>query len=364
MLINNTFSGYFYPESITPEIRQDTEKFQFFRDYAACFGQAPPRLLNEPAIPRKKLPVSIADFAQSSTELLQSKTAILSIEMSAHSMVFINSSFEIIILENGQTTSHQLLINAEITESMVPKVKYLMQSCRGFVITGTPWDTAFTLSTSHGVPLHIKRLHTQKLSAVAISKSVYVTGSYDRTLMLWRLQADVKPVPYAIISKHKSHINCLAINEKCDLVVSCSRIGEVITIALGSGTFIRKIEKGIGEPSDVVIWDDGTVAIAFTSSNRTVVVVLDQNLNHVSETIFPSIVWTWTAVSWPNGMNYVVAGMKNNKLAIYELPGIAEVWGEQLDYEISKVALATNPLAMIVGTMCGKVLQFPFEPKS
>jgi hypothetical protein len=363
-LINNTFSDCFFPESITPEVRQDSERFQFFRDYAACFGQAPPRLMDEPAMSRKVLPASIADFAQSSTELLQSRTAILSIEITAHSMVFINSAFEIIILDNGQTTSHQLRINAEITESMIPKVKYLVQSCRGFVITGTPWDTAFTLSTSHGIPLHIKRLHTQRLSAVAIGKRVYVTGSCDCTLMLWRLQTEVNQVPYAIISKHKSQINCLAMNEKYDLVVSCLRRGEVISVALGSGTFLRKIEKAVGEPSDVVIWDDGTVAIAFTSSNRSVVVVLDQNLNQVSETIFPSVVWTWTAVGWPNGMNYVIVGMRNKKLAIYQLPGMEEVWGEQLDYEISKVVLATLPLAMIVGTMCGRVLRFPFEPKS
>jgi hypothetical protein len=171
-------------------------------------------------------------------------------------------------------------------------------------------------------------------------------------------------MPYAIISKHKSCIQCLALCEASDTCISCSRTGEIVTTALTAGTFVRKIRMEIGEPTAVALWTDGTIAIAFAASNRSIIVLFDQNLTIIAQKVFDSAVTAWATLPWEDGKNYIVAAFTNRRIVICGLPGLDEVWAnEQIEFEITKLAIAKKPCVIVLGTMCGKIMQLPLDIK-
>jgi hypothetical protein len=184
--INNIFSPYFYPEVITPAIRSDQERFAFARNYAACFGQASARIFSEAHPSRTAISRSITGWASKCIILTDSGNQILSLEVTHESITWITRSFELFVYRRRDSviSKAQLLLNAEITDAVLPMMRSLVQTAAGFALTGVPWDTAFTLSNTQGLALHIKRLHSQKLSAVALSEHFFATASFDWTVML------------------------------------------------------------------------------------------------------------------------------------------------------------------------------------
>lgn len=112
----------------------------------------------------------------------------------------------------------------------------------GFAVTAVPWDTSIMISAlSTGIPMHIKRIHTKKITAIAISPHYYASASLDCTVILWRMAPSSPQIPMSIMSKHKSYISCIALNEEVDLCVSVSQNGDIITQSLLTGNFIKKI---------------------------------------------------------------------------------------------------------------------------
>jgi hypothetical protein len=364
--IHNSFSPFFYPEYMTPAVRANPEAFEFARQYAACFGQAPLQLFHQPHPSRTSRPREIGYFSPEPIVLFDSGSPVLSLECSQQSAIFVTQQFVLFqfAFETGVVTRAQLLRNAQITDAMRSMMKSLVQTAAGYVLTGAPWDTAFTLSDSKGFTLHIKRLHSQKLSAVALSTHFFATASFDCTVMLWKMRPDRPQVPYSIISKHKSYIQFLAICEECDTCLSCSHTGEIVATALTDGTFVRKIRMDVGEPTGLTIWPDGTSAVAFASSNRTVVAVFDQNLNAIAQTVVGSAIVAWAPVEWEDGRNYVVAALKSGRVVIRSLPAMEEVWAnERVDFDVTKVAVSRKPWSIVLGTVCGKILKLPFDWK-
>jgi WD40 repeat protein len=203
--IHNTFSPSFFPETMTPALRADREKFEFIRSYAACFGQAPIQIFDNPHPSRTARLRSISFGSGQPTLVFDTNVYILSLEYKHQKLFFVTRKFDLFIydLKSESVTVCPLLLNAQITDSVLPMMKSLVQTYSGYVLTGAPWDTAFTLSDIRGFPLHIKRLHSQKLSAIALSSRFFATASFDCTVMLWRMRPDRPQVPYAIISKHK-----------------------------------------------------------------------------------------------------------------------------------------------------------------
>jgi hypothetical protein len=60
----------------------------------------------------------------------------------------------------------------------------------------------------------------------------------------------------------------------------------------------------------------------------------------------------------------VVGALKSRRVVVYEIPGMEEVWGNDVvEFEITKVAVARKPWAIILATVCGKILKMPFECK-
>jgi hypothetical protein len=361
--IHNIFSPYFFPEFITPAIRADREKFDFVRSYTACFGQGPIKIFSNPHPSRSAVPRAIATWLANPVTLFDAGELVLSLECARNSVTVVTRSFKLFTQRGGTLSPPvQLLLNAQITDAILPMMRALVQTCGQYALTGAPWDTAFTLSTIKGDPLHIKRLHSQRLSALALSEHFFATASFDCTVMLWKMRPDRAQVPYAIISKHKSLIQCLAICEDNDTLLSCSRTGEIVATALAAGSFVRKIRMDIGEPTGALLWRDGTAAVAIAASNRSVVAVFDHNLCVIEQTVIPSAVVAWAPIEWENGRNYVVAALKNRRIVICGLPGLDEVWtSDHVDYDIARLAIARKPRSIVLATVCGKILQLLFE---
>jgi hypothetical protein len=362
--IDNVFAPSFFPETLTESVRRDSSRYSFLRGYAACFGQAPVQLFTDPHKSRRIAVPVLPNWSAQVTELYDCHKPIISLELRAGAAVLINSCFELTTynLLSKESSVHHLFLQAAITDSVLPMMRSLVQTSHGFALTGAPWDTAFTLSNARGLPLHIKRAHSQRLSAVAISRRFYATAAFDCTVMLWRMQPNRRQVPHATIAKHRSAVHRIALCDRADACVSCSRNGEIVSVALSSGAFIRKVQCDIGDPTDVAIWPDGTSAVAFTASNRSVIVVLDQNLAEVAREVLPATVKASAAFEWPNGKNYMAVGMADRRIAILALPECEEVWKiEQIDWDVARIAVAKKPMVIVIGTTCGKVIAVPFE---
>ena len=103
-------------------------------------------------------------------------------------------------------------------------MKITVQTNNGFSYSAVPWDNAITISTlTSGAPIHVKRAHTKRITAIAVSNGYYATASLDCTVVLWRNHLSVPQIPMSIMTKHSNCISCIAINENIDLCVSASR---------------------------------------------------------------------------------------------------------------------------------------------
>jgi hypothetical protein len=180
--------------------------------------------------------------------------------------------------------------------------------------------------------------------------------------MLWRMQPDRPQVPHAIVAKFRGCVHCLALCERADACVACSRCGEVVAVALSTGAFLRKVRCDIGEPTHAAVWPDGTVAVAFAASNRSAVALFDQNLGEIARTVLPSAVRAWDAVAWPSGKNFLAVAMASGRCALFAVPEMEEIWKiERMEFDLARIAVSTEPLAIVAVTACGKVLALPFD---
>jgi hypothetical protein len=234
----------------------------------------------------------------------------------------------------------------------------LVATAGELIVTAVPWDTAFVLSNRTGQALQVKRRHSQRLSALAISRRFLATAARDCVVMLWRVGEEE---PYSVVTNTSSPVVCLAIAEAADSCVACSKGGEVVLVALESGAFVRKVRVDVGEPHNVVVWDDGTTAVECVTTDGSVVVVFDQNLSEVARAAMPVLVVDCAKIQWPDGRNYLVVGEKSRRVAVFRLPEMVEVWGKEVEWEINRVAWAKRPVGIIVGTACGKIVRFVGE---
>ena len=339
---------------------------KFMREYAACFGQAPEQIFVEPHERKRADVQNISDFSHSYATLAEIGHPILSVEATRKSIIFVTCFFQVFHydLQARQLNREpkQLLLNGEITKEMIPRMTSLIERKHKHFISATPWDTAFVISNEHGIPEVIKRMHTKKMTAVAIEHSYYATASLDCTMMLWNMNLSGVQTPFAIISKFDSSVVCLAIRESCDMCVGCSKSGEIVSVSLCTGTFIRKVRMSYGEPTHIALFDTGTVCVAFTSANRSTILVFDINLNVIKKHMLGSSVSAWCPIKWADGKEFLFVSTRHRRLAIYELPSMTEVWQEErVAFDITRSCYLSEPQSIIMTTLCGKVIQLPFS---
>ncbi|OHT05863.1 Beige/BEACH domain containing protein [Tritrichomonas foetus] len=420
LLHDNVFAPYFFEDSITSEVLNDPAQLKFIQEYACCFGSAPRQLFDEPHRSRKHKKKPISTFSHKFMMLYDNKCPVLSIEVmpKPHSAIqIINSRFEMIkygIYTNlNQPNSYannmsnipqvqtnlnanleypinnlsndmkgnvkgniepvipslgmnkvQLLLNHAILDEDIISMTNTVQTINGFAITAVPWDTSITISTGvNGFPIHSKRIHTRKITAIAVSPNFYATASLDCTLILWKMIPSSPQIPFSIMSKHQSYISCVSLNEKVDLCVSVSRKGEIITQSLITGSFIKKVTIEIdGEPTFIEVFDSGLICVAFLFSEKTVIFTFDQNLVEIGRATLEGLIQCWTRIEWPDENDYLFVAMKSGSLMIYKVPTFEPEWKqEKMDFIVSRLSVAQNPLRVIIGTMCGKVIALSFQ---
>ena len=200
-----------------------------------------------------------------------------------------------------------------------------------------------------------------KLTNIAISENFYVSGSMDCNVIIWKLNPKIPQVPKSIISKNKSYIKCLEINEQADLCVSCSKSGEIVTASLFKGMFLRKILTDYGIPSNVTVFNSGNICISFIQNEKFLIVVYDQNLNQITMRSFETEVRCWCNIESPTGNEYLFVSLKNSEFAILKVSDLSEVWKFECDVIVTRLTIIQEPLSIIIGTIDGKVLMLPFQ---
>ena len=274
--VNNVFSPYFFETAITPEVLEDPKQLKFIQEYAACFGHAPRQLFFEPHKSKKfnLMRPPITTFGHKYFILFDVKNPILSLEVIdsrkqktrrntdpnqtlkavlPNFIQIVDSNFDAILynMSDRNMKRVQLLLNSAIKYDNVKIMTSTVQTKNGFSYSAVPWDNAITISTlTSGAPIHVKRAHTKRITAIAVSNGYYATASLDCTVVLWRNHLSVPQIPMSIMTKHSNCISCIAINENIDLCVSASRNGEIITQSVITGNFIRKIAVRLDSNSE------------------------------------------------------------------------------------------------------------------
>ena len=210
---------------------------------------------------------------------------------------------------------------------------------------------------------HVKRINARKVSCLAITEHRYVTGSLDNTVIVWTNELDKSQIPLSILSKHKSSVNSIDANEKCNILVSAARDGSIVTASLMTGKFIKLISViNVGDPINVKISDNGTICVCFLQADKSLVKVYDINLNELAEHLFESKISALSLFDWYNQTEYLAIGMKNRTVAIYSIPEFKLIWSvEKNDWEASVIEVAPLSKVMFFGSLSGKVFSIKLE---
>ena len=210
---------------------------------------------------------------------------------------------------------------------------------------------------------HVKRINARKVTCLAVTEHRYVTGSLDNTVIVWKNELDKSQIPLSILSKHKSSVNSIDANERCNILVSVARDGSIVTASLMNGKFIKLITAiNIGEPSIVKISDDGTICVSFLQADKSLVKIYDINLNEIGEHLFESSISALAMFSWFNQIEYLAVGLKNKTVAILQIPELKTDWSiEKNDWEASVIQVAPLSKIMFIGTLSGKVFSIKLE---
>lgn len=209
----------------------------------------------------------------------------------------------------------------------------------------------------------VKRINARKVSCIAISEHRYAIGSHDNTVMVWENTIDKPQIPLTIFSKHRSSVNSVDLNESCNILVSTSRDGSIVTCSLMNNKFIKMISVGeIGDPISAKISNFGTICVCIVKADKSLVKVYDVNLNEINEHLFESRIRVWTLFQWYDNQEYLSVGMRNKTVAILSLPTFKNVWNnEGENFDVSSIEVATYSKVMIFTSFSGDVMSIDLE---
>ncbi|OHS93003.1 Beige/BEACH domain containing protein [Tritrichomonas foetus] len=361
--IYNIFNPLFFPEGIAEDVKGNEDRKIFRTEFAACFGQAPQQLFKErhPKRPKMQRKLKPAD----SSTIFDCTSPVLSMEVNGAKIIVINSQFELFTFDvDGKQTSpkEQLPNSVPISEDDVIPMTKLVRTFQGTVLFSTLWDISFSLyKIGEGIK-HVKRMNVKNVSALAISEHRYITGSQDSTVMIWKNDIENIQIPLTILFKHKSTVNSVDINEICNIAVSSSRDGSIVTTSLMSGEFIKLITIQDGDPISVKVANSGTICVGIVKADKSLVKAYDINLNEIREHLFESRIVCWKIFEWYDGSEYLVVAMKNNSVSIISLPFFENVWhAETVDFNVSVIQVMEKPKTLLMGTLFGKVIAIKLE---
>jgi len=358
----NLYNPAFFDESLSNDIKTDPIKLTFAQEYVACFGSAARQIFNSSHPPCKFSILPLIPQTHEYSLLFETDSPILSLDSSSNNnIVACAFSLEIIRynLETFVKSEVKLPSQYPLDSDDLILLKNSICTHDDNAILAYPWDCSFTIYRFENEPECIRtiRSHTKRISSIATSHRFLATGSIDCTAIIWRNNYQNE---HCMISKHRSPINCIALNDIADLAVSCSQDGSIVSTALESGVSIKTVVDEDGEPKSVSITSSGTVCISLEATTTSIIKVFDGNLNLISSREFPGQIEVCRIFEYDNGEEYVVVALKSRQLVILQARDMVEIWREEyMDISISTIALQKTTL--ILGTNDGKVLSLRIQ---
>jgi len=365
--MNNVFSPMFFDSYLTDSVKSDQKQLHFAQEYAACFGQAPMQLFFEPH-KGKVNPFSFS-FGIQETPLYDFGTPIICICSHQDILTFFGADKKVFFayLTNWQVKSTNSICYSQGFFNHDPlKYSNLFSACGNKIIIGSPWDSSFSLlNINGGVPyLSItKRVHLKAITCVMIGQNYALIGSADFSITFWKLINDnFSPlIPLFTLSKHKSPITSLSMDESNDMVVSTAFNGTIVLSSLIQASDICVISFPGEIPVSCSVLKSGTIIVAFSMKSQTKIRIFDQNLHQINE--FVSLNKVDKIVGFVNlsGVEFCALMCHSNGIQICRLTDF---------YTISEYSLISHPISIeylskdfsfIIGTQEGTVYRIPFR---
>ena len=301
---DNLYSPYFFETALTPEVRKDPKQLRFVQEYALCFGQAPVQLFTKPVNPKKvelKKPVN--------PQALR-KNQICSTNSSVQDIIIHNDNTVTVISSKGRFTKISIYQNGAQKElstfvyDILTDCPLSMTATSSLAIVSPAYDCCFQgFDTSTNKALFTNRLHTKPITTIASSENYYATGSEDCTVAVWSVRNEKKEA-FMINSRHHDSIACIALNESARFMISCSDDGTIVESSLQTKEVLR-IAKYEGSPLTVSVSDNANILINYNLNDRSILRLLDTNLNLSYEYELPKIAQDAALIEGVDGSLFV-----------------------------------------------------------
>ena len=355
---NNLFSPYFFETAI----RKFPDKVQFIQEYVACFGEAPSQLFSEKHPDRKVMPRSLIDSEPKVAIVYKgkSKGRILALGENNGKVLFVNDHFEVRDLDDRLICTLPGLI--DMKEDDMAKLPKLVSISGKLCVYGFPYDFAFyAYAIDHNSIIKIKRVHTREITNVILGPNYYVTSSGDSSIVVWNRANHQQNF---ILSKHQSPVTCIAMNETCDMLVSCAKEGSIVTATLREGRYLRTIfvEK---PPKHVLLSSNGRIYVFLELENKTEVRVFDQNMNSISTGTLDGMITAMELLEEVDGNELLLVMLNTHSLTIMSIPDFQTVWkcASRLSFDIITMHFNRKTQEVLMGTNDGQIVVMRFGEK-
>ena len=356
--VNNVYNPNFFSEVITPEMLKDPESLKFAQEYAACFGEAPQKIFDNPH-PQKKANIIEISQRHQYDLLCETDSPILSIDLNCTKVITaLTNDLQIYSIKTDSSLQYE---TKTIPQSLGQKAAPICSIYNGSILYANPWDRAFSVSNQSGVISFTKRSHMSNITALSLSQDYYATGSVDTTLILWDKKQPCNP--HSLIPLHQAPITCISVNDEADMCVGCSSDGYITTSSLITGQTNHSLLVPCGVPSLISVLRSGTICISFLDdSGKSTVKIFDQNLNQFNELAIEDEITSMCAFEWSNGYEYLFIAQKSSRLAIYQLLDMGVIWEEaKIDLYITSSVYRQGYDEIVMGTKCGKIISTPLH---
>jgi WD40 repeat protein len=203
-------------------------------------------------------------------------------------------------------------------------------------------------------PSIVNRLRRERITALAVCRSVFAIASKDFSVVLWQLNGkEISQMAFEM--KHQAMVKLMTISPKLKMCVSVDDDGLLLAVSSVSGRFIHGIDLHESEPSLLAVSDFGFIAVAFNRTDGCVIHILDQNLRQVYERKIPETISCWKLLNWSDGGDYLLSVLSNDRLVLIKLPFV-----DIMDLDIGHgplhfVDFVENPMRIVLISTAGKM---------
>lgn len=353
----NLFSPFFFETAIT----KYPERIQFIQEYVACFGEAPSQLFSDRHPDRKVIPKSVVDAEPKLAVIYRSKTrgSVLSLGENNGKLLLVNDKFEVRDLDDRLLCKLPGLIS--MNDEDVARLPRLVSISGKLCVYGFPYDFAFFVyAIDQNSLIKLRRVHTREITNVILGTNYYVTSSSDSTVVVWRRATHQQNF---ILSKHQSPVTCIAMNETCDMLVSCSKDGSIVTSTVRDGRYLRTIFVE-SPPKNVLLSSSGRIYVFFELDNKTEVRVFDQNMNSIASGVINGIITAMELIEEVDGTELLVAMLASRTLVIHSIPDFQTVWSQpRFQFDIVTMWFNKKGQEVLLGTNDGQIVALRFGEK-